>query len=59
MEEICSSLLNYHKYVNKGILEIKLIEIKNISDMSYMFSGCLSLISFPNISSKILNNKTN
>ena len=38
-EEICSYLPNYHKYLNKGKLEIKLIDIKNISDISYMFSG--------------------
>ena len=33
-EEICSYLPNYHKYLNKGKLEIKLIDIKNISDIS-------------------------
>ena len=38
MEEICSYLQNYHEYLNKGKLEIKLIDIKNISDISYMFS---------------------
>ena len=43
-EEICSYLPNYHEYLNKGKLEIKLIDIKNISDISYIFSGCLSLI---------------
>ena len=42
-EEICSYLPNYHEYLNKGILEIKLINIKMISDISFMFSGCLSL----------------
>ena len=41
-EEISSYLMNYHVYLNKGKLEIKLIDIKNISDISYMFSGCLS-----------------
>ena len=41
-EEICSYLLNYHEYLNKGKLEIKLIlDIKNIYDISYMFSECL------------------
>ena len=47
IEEICSYLPNYHKYLNKGKLEIKLIDIENISDISYMLSGCLSLISLP------------
>ena len=58
-EEICSYLSNYHEYLNKGKLEIKLIDFKNISDISYMFSGCLSLISLPDISKMNLNNITN
>ena len=58
-EEICSYLSNYHEYLNKGKLEIKLIDIKNITDISYMFSGCLSLISLPDISNMNLNNITN
>ena len=59
-EKICSYLSNYHEYLNKGKLEIKLIlDIKNISDISYMFSGCLSLISLPDISKMNLNNITN
>ena len=58
-EKICSYLSNYHKYLTKGKLEIKLIDIKNISDISYMFSGCLSLISLPDISNMKLNNITN
>ena len=49
-EEICCYLSNYHEYLNEGKLEIKLIDIKNISDISFMFSGCLSLISLPDIS---------
>ena len=49
-EEICSYLPDYKKYINKGKLEIKLKGIKNIIDSSYMFSGCLSLYSLPNIS---------
>ena len=59
IEEICSYLPNYHEYLNKGILEIKLINIKMISDISFMFSGCLSLISLPDISKMSLNNITN
>ena len=31
-------------------LKIKLKEIKTITDMSYMFCGCSSLISIPDIS---------
>ena len=36
--------------MNKYILEIKLKGIKNITNMSYMFSKCSSLISVPDIS---------
>ena len=49
-EEICSYLLNYKNYIIKDKLEIKLRGIKNIIDSSFMFSGCLSLSSLPNIS---------
>jgi len=58
-QEICSYLPNYHKYLDKGKLILKLIANKNITDMSYMFSGCLSLILLPNISKIYLNNVTN
>ena len=58
-EEICCYLKNYHEYLNKGKLEIKLIDIKSTFDISYMFSGCLSLISLPDISNMNLNNITN
>jgi len=59
-EEICSYLSNYHEYLNKGKLDIKLlIDTKNIYDISYMFSGCLSLISLPDISNMNLNNIIN
>ena len=34
---------------NEGILKIKLKEIKTITNMSYMFYGCKSLISLPDI----------
>ena len=49
-EELCSYLFNYKNYTNKGKSEMKLKGIKNIIDSSYMFSGCLSLSSLPNIS---------
>jgi len=59
-EEICSYLSNYHEYLNKVKLDIKLlIDTKNIYDISYMFSGCLSLISLPDISNMNLNNIIN
>ena len=41
-EEICCYLPNYKEYLNEGILEIKLIDFENITDISYMFSGCIS-----------------
>ena len=49
-KELCSYLENYHNYLNKDKLEIKLTGINNIIDSSYMFSGCISLISLPDIS---------
>ena len=58
-QEICSYLPKYQEYLNEGKLEIKLIDFKNISDISYMFSGCLSLISLPDISKMNLNSITN
>ena len=36
--------------INKKILKIKVKEIETITDMSYMFSKCCSLISLPDIS---------
>ena len=50
------NLLNFKK--NKDILEIELIGINNITDMSYMFSDCSSLISLPDISKWNTNNVT-
>ena len=41
---------------NKNKLEIKLIGINNITDMSYMFRGCSSLLNLPNISKWNTNN---
>ena len=49
-KELCSYLENYKNYLNKDKLEIKLTGINNIIDSSYMFSGCVSLISLPDIS---------
>ena len=44
---------------NNNILEIKLKGINNIKDMSYMFFGCSSLSSLPDISKWNTNNITN
>ena len=44
---------------NKINLIIKLIENKNITNMSFMFSGCSSLLSLPDISKWNTNNVTN
>ena len=41
------------------IIEIKLIVYKEITDMSYMFYACVSLISLPDISKWNTNNVTN
>ena len=38
------------KQYKKNILNIKLEGINNINDMSYMFEGCSSLLSLPDIS---------
>jgi surface protein len=48
--DICSYIENYQNYIIKDRLEIKLIGIENIIDSSYMFSGCVSLISLPDLS---------
>ena len=58
-EEICSYLPNYQNYLKEGKLEIKLRGIKEIVDLSYMFSGCLSLLSLPDISKLNENNIIN
>ena len=44
---------------NEKILKIKLKEIKTITNMSYMFYGCKSLTSLPDISNWNTNNVTN
>jgi len=46
---------NIKKYKNNK-LKIKLEGINNITDMSFMFEGCLSLISLPDISKFNTNN---
>ena len=46
-----------NKKINK--LKIKLKGINNVNDMSYMFSGCSSLSSLPDISKWNTNNVTN
>ena len=49
-KDLCSYLDNYKNYINENKLEIKLIGVENIIDASYMFSGCVSLASLPDIS---------
>ena len=44
------SFYDIERLEENEILEIKLKGINNIKDMSYMFCGCLSLISLPDIS---------
>ena len=47
------------KNYNNNELYIKLMGIHKISDMSYMFSGCSTLSSLPNISKWNTNNVNN
>ena len=54
----CFHIEDYTNYkLNK--LQIKLKLSKNITDMSYMFNGCTSLTSLPDISNWNTNNVTN
>ena len=56
--EICE-YYNLDKEENKSYLIIKLIEKKYITNMSYMFEGCSSLLSLPDISKWNTNDVTN
>ena len=47
--EICSKIEIKDDLKNKDILEIILIEIKTINNMSHMFDECQSLLSLPDI----------
>ena len=49
----------YLNNYNSNILEINLKGINNITNMSYMFDGCLSLSSLPDISKWNINNVIN
>ena len=49
---------NVEKYKN-NILKIKLKGINNVTNMSFMFYGCSSLLSLPDISKWKTNNVTN
>ena len=49
---------NVYNY-NEEKLKINLIGIKNVTNMSYMFSDCSSLLSLPDISYLNTNNVTN
>ena len=66
-ENKCKLIIDGKKYelieefniINKEKIEIKLIEIHNITDMSYMFSGCSSLSNISDISKWKTNNVNN
>ena len=49
----------YVNNYNNNILQIKLKGINNVTDMRYMFEGCSSLSSLPDISKWNTNNVTN
>ena len=49
-EKELNSFYNFENMNDNELFEIKLKGIKNIIDMSYMFSDCTSLISLPDIS---------
>ena len=58
MEYEITSIYNIKNY-NYNSLNIKLMGIDKISDMSWMFCGCSSLSSLPDISKLNTNNVTN
>ena len=58
-KELCSYLELNENQKEKGLLEIKLIENKSITDMSYIFSECINLESLPDISKWDAKNVTN
>ena len=59
-KNICTIIVNNKEYIlseiyniinnNNNTLKIKLKGINNVVNMSYMFYGCLSLLSLPDIS---------
>jgi len=53
------SFYDIEKLEENGMLEIKLKGINNIKNMSFMFCGCLSLLSLPDISKWNIYNVTN
>ena len=57
--DLCSFLELTEKQKNKEQIEVKLIGIKNITDISSMFQGCNSLLSSPDISNWDTKNVTN
>ena len=48
--ELCDYLYMNEIKIENNQLKIKLIEIKHITNMSYMFGNCSSLVSLPDIS---------
>ena len=57
--DLCSFLELTEKQKNKEQISVKLIGIKNITDISSMFQGCNSLLSSPDISKWDTKNITN
>ena len=57
--DLCSFLELTEKQKNKEQISVKLIGIKNITDISSMFQGCNSLLSSPDISKWDTKNVTN
>ena len=59
-KKICKMIINNKEYeiieyyniksTNNNILKIKLEGINNVTNMSFIFSGCTSLLSLPDIS---------
>ena len=68
-KDVCKMIIDNKEYeiaenfnienYNNNKLEIKLKGINNVTDMSYMFDGCKSLSSVPDISKWYTNNVTN
>ena len=56
--ELCKEIKLNELRILKNKLEIKLIEINSITDMRYMFYGCSSLESLPDISKWDMSNVT-
>ena len=56
--DISDKYKNNENNLNKDILEIKLLGINKITDLSYMFSNCITLLSLPDLSKLDTSNVT-